>query len=88
MLRSTLKSASLAILLGVAASLPGVRLSFAHELPLQSVIDGKRVQPNEKELQALGDPDVTGSQAAEVDQLYRMLTHCPESASGCSRSPE
>jgi hypothetical protein len=88
MLRSTLKSARLAILLGAASSMIIVRPSFAHELPLQSVIDGKRVQPNEKQLQALGDPDVTESQAAEVDQLYRMLTHCPGSASGCASSPE
>jgi hypothetical protein len=89
MLRSHhLKSASLAILLGVTSNMSGLGPAFAHELPLQSVIDGRRVQPSEKQLKALGDQDVTGSEAAEVDQLYQMLTHCHDSASGCATSSE
>lgn len=79
--RSTtrLKRASLAVLLGAALSMFGALPAPTHELPLQSIIDGHRLQPSEKELSAIDHPDVTASQAAEVDQLYQMLTHCAAS---------
>jgi hypothetical protein len=69
----------------------------SHELPLQSVVGGHRLQPNEKELKALGDPDVSASESAEINKLYGELLHCAASAcpggdsastsrSGCSTS--
>lgn len=50
------------------------------ELPLQSVVGGHRLQPNEQELNAVGHPDVSVSQSAEIDQLYGILLHCAASA--------
>jgi hypothetical protein len=41
--------------------------------PLHAVIDGHPVQPRASQLRALGDPDVTAPQAAEVDKLYHQL---------------
>ena len=41
--------------------------------PLHAVIDGHPVQPRASQLRALGDPDVTSSQAAEVNKLYHQL---------------
>jgi hypothetical protein len=41
--------------------------------PLHAIIDGHPVQPREGQLQALGVPDTTASQAAEVDKLYQQL---------------
>ena len=51
----------------------GAPISSARELPLQSTIDGHRVQPTQEELRALDRPDVTRSQADEIDRLYREL---------------
>ncbi|HTI83325.1 MAG TPA: hypothetical protein VL614_22965 [Acetobacteraceae bacterium] len=67
----------------------------SRELPLQSIVGGHRIQPNEKELNAIGHPDVSASQSAEIDRLYGILLHCsasacpaeshaPVSPSGCS----
>jgi hypothetical protein len=52
----------------------------SHELPLQSIVGGHRVQPNEKELNAIGHPDVSAPESAEIDRLYGILLHCAASA--------
>ena len=41
--------------------------------PLHAVIHGHPVQPRESQLQALGEPDVTPTESAEIDELYRKL---------------
>ena len=48
----------------------------SRDLPLQSIVRGHRVQPNEKQLNAIGHSDVSPSQAAEIDKLYGILLHC------------
>ena len=53
---------------------------YSRELPYQSIVGGHRIQPNEQELNAIGDPDVSASQSAEIDQLYGILLHCAASA--------
>lgn len=54
----------------------------SHELPLQSIVDGHRLQPNEKELNAIGQPDVSDSESDEINKLYGVLLHC--ATSSCS----
>ena len=62
-------AAMLAVSLVVAAQ--PVR---ARELPQRSVVNGQRLQPRDRDLKDFGYSDVTSSQAAEVDRLYRELT--------------
>ncbi len=52
----------------------------SHELPLQSIVNGHRLQPNEKELNAIGRPDLSAPEADEIDSLYGILLHCAASA--------
>ena len=60
----------------------GAAQGESHELPLQSIVNGHRLQPNEKELNAIGRPDLSASEADEIDSLYGILLHC--AASACS----
>jgi hypothetical protein len=39
------------------------------ELPMHAVVDGHPVQPTESQLQAMGHPDITTSEAKEVTNL-------------------
>jgi hypothetical protein len=55
--------------------------AVAREFPSHPIINGHRLQPNNRELRAIGHPDITASEAEEVDRLYQMLTRC--SSSGC-----
>ena len=61
----------MAVLAGAAG--PDTRSVPRDPPPLHAVIDGHPVQPRESQLQALGDPDTTAAQAAEVDKLYQQL---------------
>jgi hypothetical protein len=60
-----------AVLAGAAG--PNTQPVLRNPPPLHAVIDGHTVQPREGQLQALGVPDTTASQAAEVDNLYQQL---------------
>jgi len=43
------------------------------ELPMRAIVNGHNVQPRGDRLKALGYPDLTSSEAKEVDRLYRQL---------------
>lgn len=60
----------------------GAEQGESHELPLQSIINGHRMQPSEKQLDAIGHPDMSSSEADEINELYGILLHC--AASACS----
>jgi hypothetical protein len=60
-----------AVLVGAAG--PDTHSVPRNPPPLHAIIDGHPVQPREGQLQALGVPDTTASQAAEVDNLYQQL---------------
>jgi hypothetical protein len=68
--------ARLAVIAAVMSITAAVPSAQARDLPLHSIVNGNRLQPHESELKALGYSDVTPSQAAEIDRLYRQLTHC------------
>jgi hypothetical protein len=65
-----------AAMLGGHLSLGGVPSASARSLPLQAVIHGHHVQPRESQLQAIGHPDVTAAEAAEIDKIYQELQRC------------
>ena len=52
----------------------------SHELPLQSIVNGHRLQPNQKELNAIGRPDLPAPESDEIDRLYGVLLHCATSS--------
>jgi hypothetical protein len=70
--------ASIAIMVAGVSGFTGAQSVLAHELPRHSIVDGQRLQPREDDLKSVGRPDVTPSQAAEIDHLYRQLLHCAE----------
>jgi len=53
-----------------------IQSAQASQLPGQSIVHGQRLQPTENDLKSLGLADVSPSQAAEIDELYRELLHC------------
>jgi hypothetical protein len=76
--------ARLAMIAAMVSITAGPPHAQARELPLHSIVNGDRLQPHETQLKALGYSDVTPSQAAEIDRLYRQLTHC--SSGKCSQA--
>ena len=68
--------AALGILAGGVSPLIGVQSAAARELPMHSIVNGQRLQPRGDDLRAFHHPDVTASQAAEIDRLYRELLPC------------
>ena len=40
---------------------------------MHAVVNGHNVQPRKGQLRALGTPDTTSAENAEVDELYREL---------------
>jgi hypothetical protein len=67
----TMASALAATLL-VGAAGPNTQAA-PHELPMHAIVNGHNVQPRKSELQALGTPDTTSTESAEIDELYRQL---------------
>jgi len=66
----------LAVIVGGVSIAVSVQPSWTRELPRQSIVHGRRFQPRDDDLRALGYPDVTALQAVEIDRLYRELLHC------------
>ena len=48
--------------------------ALANELPMRAVVNGHDVQPTERQLLAIGHPDLTAPEAEEVNNLYKQLT--------------
>jgi hypothetical protein len=74
--RKLLACVALAILAGGVSAMVDAQSAAARELPMQSIVNGQRLQPRDDDLRAIHHPDVTASQAAEIDRLYRELLHC------------
>jgi len=47
--------------------------ALSNELPMRAVVDGHPVQPTESQLEAIGHPDMTTSEAKEINNLYNQL---------------
>jgi len=75
-METQVKRTLLGIIMGIVWITIEAQECFARELPRQSVVNGQRLQPRDDDLRVLGRPDVTESEAAEVDRLYRELLHC------------
>ena len=61
---------SAGLLLGAAG--PNTQAA-PHQLPMHAIVNGHNVQPRKSQLQALGTPDTTSTESAEIDELYRQL---------------
>jgi hypothetical protein len=66
----------IAALLYGHSSLAEPQRSTRQDLPLQAIVCGHHVQPRQSQLLAIGRPDVTRAEAAEVEQLYQELMRC------------
>jgi hypothetical protein len=73
---STLRS-SFAALAMLASLVTGIHRAVGREFFLSPIVGGHRLQPQQNELQALGAPDVTAPEAAEIDRLYQKLLQGP-----------
>ena len=80
--RLSRKYATIAALAGAPLILIATPQARSHDLPLHAVIDGHHVQPREDQLRALGQPDVTPAQAAEIERLYAELMRSEEPLRG------
>src|ERR1700735_3487129 len=65
-------ASALAATLLVGAAGPNTQAA-PHELPMHAIVNGHHVQPRKGQLQALGTPDTTATESAEIDELYRQL---------------
>lgn len=68
--RKALGWIALAVLTAGVPATVGAQSATARELPMQSIVDGHRLQPRADDLRAIHRPDVTASEAAEIDRLY------------------
>lgn len=67
------KYATIAALAGAPLILIATPRALSQDLPLRAVINGHHVQPRDDQLRAIGHPDVTPAEAAEIDRLYSDL---------------
>lgn len=80
--RGSFRCALFAVVASVEFAIPGAYSDPARTSPMRSIVNGQRLQPTDRELKAIGAPDVSATQAAEVDRLYRQLMHCAASRCG------
>ena len=71
------KAISVVFMAASMAAFAQTHLAEARQLPRQSVVHGQRLQPRENDLESFAITDVSPSQAAEIERLYRDLLHCP-----------
>jgi hypothetical protein len=67
---------SIVLIAAVVATVAETQSAQTRQLPRQSIVHGQRLQPRESDLVSLSITDVSPSQAAEIDRLYRELLHC------------
>jgi hypothetical protein len=67
---------AISIVLVIMAVFVETQAAQARQLPRQSIVHGQRLQPRENDLESLAITDVSPSQAAEIERLYRDLLHC------------
>ena len=76
MVNTITKAISIVLAAGIMAAFVETQAAQARQLPRQSIVHGQRLQPRENDLESLAITDVSPSQAAEIERLFRDLLHC------------
>ena len=76
MVRTATTAISIVFIAASMAAFAQTHSAQARQLPRQSIVHGQRLQPRENDLESFAITDVSPSQAAEIERLYRDLLHC------------